>query len=146
MKKFIIGLVLVLILALIWFFYFKSTPTEKEALISTATVSIESVSDLNTDLTAAATLSGGKVVTWKTSDYPKDAGVNINLIRKTGDSPVTYVLVRTIAEDTPNDGEEKWTLNQGENTNDLYLEITCSTTYQFQNGCKISSGEPIKVN
>lgn len=145
MKKIIIGLVIVLLIVLA-FFYFKPTLIDKTPIDSTATVSIESVSDSNTDLTAAATLSGNKTVTWKTSDYPSDAGVNINLIRKIGESPATYTLVRTIAQNTPNDGKEQWTLEPKENTGDLYIEITCSTTYQFQKGCKISSTGPIKVN
>lgn len=145
MKKIIYTIVL---LAIIFggVFYFNSkrvsdiSKTEDET-----TISIQSVSDQNNDLTAAATLSNNKVVTWKTTGYPLDAGVNINLIRKTSDSPITYTLVRTIAQDTPNDGQEKWSLLEGEKSNDLYIEITCSNTYQYKQSCKISSGEPMKV-
>lgn len=146
MKKIIFGLALIVVVVLALFFYFKPAPIDNAPLDSTATVSIESVSNSNDDLTAAAALSGSKTVTWKTSGYPTDAGVNINLIRKTSDSPITYSLVRTIAQDTPNDGKEQWNLGAGENTGDLYIEITCSTTYQFQNGCQITSGGPIKLN
>lgn len=146
MKKVIFGLALILIVVLVFFFYFKPTPIDNAPIDSTATVSIESVSNSNDGLTAAAALSGSKIVTWKTSGYPTDAGVNINLIRKISDSPLTYSLVRTIAQDTPNDGKEQWTLGAEENTGDLYLEITCSTTYQFQNGCRITSDGPIKLN
>lgn len=95
--------------------------------------------------TAAAVFSNQKTITWQTNNYPQGVGVNINLLRKISDNPRTLVLVRRIATDTPNDNQENWIPQTGETSNDLYIEVTCSNTYQFKNGCSLS-GEPMKVN
>jgi hypothetical protein len=85
-----------------------------------------------------------KKVTWDTASYPRNAGVNINLIRKVSDNPTSYTLVRQIAVNTPNDGTESWTPNSNETDSDLYVEVNCGTNYAFSNGC--TSSTPIKVN
>lgn len=86
-----------------------------------------------------------KTIRWQTQNYPQGAGVNINLLRKTSESPVAWEFVRTIAVDTANDNQESWLPLPGENTGDVYIEVTCSNTYKFKGGCKLGGG-PIKVD
>jgi hypothetical protein len=94
---------------------------------------------------ASVVQSGVKTVKWQTSNYPLDAGVNINLLKKISDSPKSFVLVRPLAKDIVNDGEESWTPTFSENSSDIYIEVTCSNTYKFKTGCQFGS-DPIKVN
>lgn len=108
-----------------------------------SSVSVSSVSS-NKSLAAAVFLSSSKKVEWNTANYPVNVGVNINLLKKVNTSPVTYEFVRHIAKDTPNDGQEVWTPTSAEKNLDLYIEVTCSTTYTFTKGCQISR-DPIKV-
>jgi peptidoglycan hydrolase-like protein with peptidoglycan-binding domain len=89
--------------------------------------------------------SGNMTIRWQTTNYPALAGVNINLLRKVSSSPKSFAFVRTLAKDTVNDGEESWVPQSSENTNDLYVEVTCSNTYKFPSGCQFGS-DPIKVN
>lgn len=110
-----------------------------------ATISIKSVSSFDNGLAASVVLSNSKIIRWQTSNYPEGVGVNINLLRKVSDTPDTYKLIRTIAKDTPNDGQEKWIPRSGEDGDDIYIEATCSSTYQFNQGCTFF-GTPIKVN
>ena len=135
--------VLIVILGLAYIGYFSQTAKNnlgenEPAIIFAATIS-------NTGFqSATAGLSSQKTISWQTSGYPEGVGVNINLLRETSDSPKEFSLVRIIATDTPNDGQEIWTPQPNENDNDLYVEITCSKNYQFKQGCQ--SGMPIKVN
>ena len=108
-----------------------------------ATVSTLSIVDNISS--ASAVLAGTKTVNWQTANYPAGVGVNINLIRKISDSPKQFTLVRTLATDTPNDGQETWTPQEGESSDDLYVEVTCSNAHQFKLGCS-SLLDPIKVN
>jgi peptidoglycan hydrolase-like protein with peptidoglycan-binding domain len=110
----------------------------------TATISSVSVESSNSGA-ATALLSNEKIIKWRTSGYPAGVGVNINLIKKVSDSPKAYKLVRVIAVDTSNDGQENWTPTSTETGSDLYIEITCSSTYHFTQGCRVT-GDPIKVN
>ncbi len=141
-KNTYIVVILIIVLGIV-FWIFKS-PREQEPSSVPASVSTESVVNANGD-TASVVLSGAKIITWQTSGYPANAGVNINLLRKVSDSPRQFAVVRILATDTVNDGQETWTPQSGENTNDLYIEVTCSSTYQFAGGCSLST-EPIKVN
>lgn len=88
---------------------------------------------------ATAFLSNYKIVTWKTANYPQNIGVNINLLRKVSDSPQAFVLIRNIAHNTLNDGSETWIPESDEKSDNVYIEITCSNTYSFKNGCKLSN-------
>lgn len=139
----------ILVLGII-FWVFPSSKTEKiaEEEVARATVAVIAV---NSDKTLVKFPDTGgesgevKNINWQTSNYPVDAGVNINLVRKISDSPREFALVRTIETDTLNDGKESWVPQAGENLGDLYVEVTCSNDYQFKVGCSISS-EPIKIN
>ncbi|MHB1316368.1 MAG: peptidoglycan-binding domain-containing protein [Minisyncoccota bacterium] len=108
-----------------------------------SSVSVSSVTS-EKSLIASIFFSSAKKIQWKTSDYPAKVGVNINLLNRVSDSPVRYDVVRQIAKDTPNDGEETWIPTSSEKNLNLYVEVTCSTTYTFKEGCQISQ-TPIKV-
>jgi hypothetical protein len=86
-----------------------------------------------------------KEIKWQTNNYPVGVGVNINLLRKVSSNPDKFELVRQIAKDTPNDGYELWvkTAKDGDSSN-LYIEVTCSTTYKFEGECQFL-GKAIKV-
>jgi|SRR3989344_369802 len=84
-----------------------------------------------------------RMIEWATSNYPAEATVNINLIRKVGENPETFEFVKRIAENTPNDGQEIWNIDTDLNEGDFYIEVTCSDS-SSQNGCRVS-GQPIMV-
>ncbi len=107
-----------------------------------AKVSVKSVA--RSGNAASVILSNVKSVEWQTDSYPASVGVNINLLKKVSDSPVSYTLVRQIATDTANDGKEDWVSKAGEAGSDFYIEVTCSTSHTFSPGCNIS-GDPIKA-
>lgn len=107
-----------------------------------AEVNIESVTSEQSG--AAPILSSTKIIRWRTTNYPVDAGVNINLLRKVSDQPLSYTLVRVISTNTTDDGIETWIPRTGENTPDLYIEVACSSTYSFRSGCQFTSS-PIKI-
>lgn len=107
------------------------------------TISSVSITNTHSNL-ATVFLSNQKTLTWKTSDYPANVGVNINLLRMVSTSPKSYTLVRTLKKDTPNDGKEVWTPSKNETGDDMYIEITCSTDYTFKNGCQFT-GAPTQV-
>ena len=122
----------------------RAVANNKMAMVTTpAKVTIHSV--VNTGGLATAVLSNSKIVNWYSNNYPQSVGVNINLLRKTSDTPRSFTFIRTIAKDTSNDGQEIFFLGNGEMGDDIYIEVTCSGTYQFKNGCKFGA-EPIKVN
>ncbi|OGI94786.1 hypothetical protein A3A03_02640 [Candidatus Nomurabacteria bacterium RIFCSPLOWO2_01_FULL_40_18] len=140
-KNTYIALLIVVVLGIAFWAYNSSVKKEIPPSLG-ATVSIKSITDATSP--ASAVLAGAKNIEWQTANYPASTGVNINLIRKISDSPVKFNFVRALAVDTANDGRESWIPQTGENSDDLYVEVTCSTTYQFQAECSISSA-PIKV-
>lgn len=111
---------------------------------SVAIQAITSDDSLAGQSSAASVLAGSKKITWKTSDYPAGVGVNINLLRKTSDSPVIYELVRQLLKDSKNDGEEIWLPGINEKGSNYFIEVTCSSTYVFNKGCQMSPA-PMKV-
>ncbi len=95
-------------------------------------------------LLASIFSAGSRSIKWQTGNYPASAGVNINLLRKVSDSPVSYELVRQLANNTANDGEESWTPAAGEQGDNLYIEVTCSNASAFPNGCQLQ-GQALKA-
>ncbi len=104
-----------------------------------ASVSVQSVKN-NVSQTADLMLAGSSshTITWQTNGYPANVGVNVNLLRKTSDIPAMYTLIRQLASDAPNTGSFAWTPQQGESGSDVYIEVTCSTSHQFAQGCQVS--------
>jgi peptidoglycan hydrolase-like protein with peptidoglycan-binding domain len=94
--------------------------------------------------TASAVTSNSKTISWQTGNYPVDVGVDINLLRKVSSNPTSYALVEKIAKNVKNNGSFMWIPKSNQTGDDLYVEITCSTTYQFTAGCS-AMGTPIKA-
>lgn len=82
-----------------------------------------------------------QTITWTTENFPANALININLIKKVSDSPAGYQLVRQIAIDTENDGSFKWSPKRDEIGENLLIEIGCGNGEMFENGCKSSVDE-----
>lgn len=74
-------------------------------------------------------------ITWTTENFPAGASININLIKKVSDSPVSYELVRQIATNTENDGSFKWSPKRDELGENLQIEIGCGNPEKFTGGC-----------
>lgn len=74
-------------------------------------------------------------ITWTTENFPAGATININLIKKVSDSPVSYELVRQIANNTENDGSFKWSPKRDELGENLQIEIGCGNSEKFSGGC-----------
>jgi hypothetical protein len=74
-------------------------------------------------------------ILWSTENFPVDGLVNINLIKKTSDSPAEYEFVREILTNIPNSGSATWTPSRSDIGNDLMIEIGCSTATDYPNGC-----------
>lgn len=76
-------------------------------------------------LDAVSGIAGqSQTIAWSPSDFPADK-VTINLIRKTGDNPVSYELVRTIDAAAVNNGLATWTPSENEVGSDVFIEIGC---------------------
>ena len=95
------------------------------------------------DSSTSAVIKTGseQTVEWKTSDFPKEGKVNINLIRKASDSPVSYELIRQLSVSTDNDGSETWTPERSEIGENLLIEVTCAGSDDFQEGCATEAGD-----
>lgn len=121
MKKSIFVFALALSLGLAGAF-FASAAESKVILISThsdATVKTNSSQD----------------IIWTSENFPKDGLININLIKKTSDSPAEYTLVRALHTNIANTGMASWTPSRTEVGSDLMIEIGCSSTTEYVNGC-----------
>jgi hypothetical protein len=81
-----------------------------------------------------------QTIRWTSSDYPSKAGVNINLLRQVSSNPNKFEFVKTIKKDTPNDGQEVWTPAVGDNGNNLVIQVSCSSSFVFPDGCSSSNG------
>lgn len=136
----VLGVIIVLVIAFLAF-----SSSKKEVTPESGPATVSTLSIINETSPASAVLAGAKTINWQTANYPADAGVNINLIIKVSDSPREFALLRTLETNTPNDGQQSWIPQDGEKSDDLYVEVTCSSSYQFKEGCSLS-GEPIKVN
>jgi len=142
-KYIVLFVVIILVIALWAFSSYKSDKSIENTPTSPATVSMLSITNVTSP--SSAVLAGARDINWEAGNYPKNAGVNINLIRKVSDSPRQFTLVRVLASDVPNTGKYTWFTQSEDNSSDLYIEVTCSNTFQFTSGCSIST-EPIKVN
>jgi hypothetical protein len=84
---------------------------------------------LAADNTAAAGQTGARVISWQTANFPSNFQVTINLIKKVSDNPLSYEFVRTLAENTANDGSEPWVVSADEVGDAYYIEVVCGSTY-----------------
>lgn len=137
-NNYVVALVLLVIIVALGFIF--NSKTANNGVV--ATIGISSL--VNLDNVASVGSVGGKEISWSSTNYPEKTEVNINLIRKISDSPQTFELVSTIAKNTENDGSEVWFSYPKENTENLYLEVTCATTIIPQ-GCIVAS-LPLAIN
>ena len=76
-----------------------------------------------------------QTIKWTSSDYPAKAGVNINLLRQVSSNPNKFEFVKVIKKDAKNDGEEIWIPAIGDNGNNLVIQVSCSQSFAFPEGC-----------
>jgi len=68
-------------------------------------------------------------VRWITTNYiPKT--VTLNVIRKVGDNPARYELVRTVSNATSNDGSAVWVPAKIDMGSDVFVEVGCTFSSQ----------------
>lgn len=95
---------------------------------SVATINTVAGGTQNTAAVAQAVKVGEtKNITWQAADFPS-ANVKVNIIRKTGDNPASYELIRVISASTANTGSIAWTPSANELGSDVYVEIGCVNT------------------
>lgn len=81
-----------------------------------------------------------QTIRWTSSDYPIGTGVNINLLRQFSSNPDKFEFVKTIRKDTPNDSQEIWIPSVSDAGNNLVVQVSCSLSYVFPEGCLSSNG------
>ncbi|MDE1946547.1 MAG: hypothetical protein KGI23_01485 [Patescibacteria group bacterium] len=74
-----------------------------------------------------------QTIHWISSNYSMPT-VSVSLIRKIGDNPVRYKLVRVIATSTANDGSAVWVPAATDVGNNLSIEIGCAVSSQTCHG------------
>ena len=119
-KNYILGFVFVLL----------TIVTTKTVFAKTANVSI-------TYPPSGVSLEVGvpQTIKWASSDYPVKAGVNINLLRQVSSNPNRFDFVKIIKKDAKNDGEEIWIPAIGDSGNNLVIQVSCSQSFVFPEGC-----------
>jgi len=109
--------------------------TAQPTFAKTATVSTISPNSGDTMQVGVA-----QTIRWTSSNYPAGKGVNINLLRQISGNPNRFELVKTIKKDTPNDGNEVWTPSAGDTGNNLVIQVSCSSSVVFPDGCSSDGG------
>lgn len=109
--------------------------TAQLALAKTANVSVISPASGTAIQTGIS-----QTIRWTSSNYPAGVGVNINLLRQVSSNPSKFEFVKTIKKDTPNDGEEVWTPSASDVGNNLVIQVSCSSSSVFADGCSSSNG------
>ena len=94
--------------------------------IATASLNSASLAIAN-PITGTIDVGQTQSINW-TSDNYDSSNVRINLIRKVGENPNRYELVRTIALSTKNDGLAVWVPAPTDTGNDLSIEVGCVST------------------
>ena len=111
--------------------------------IATAQTAFAATANLNTiSPTSGTAIQVGvpQTIRWTSSNYPAGVGVNINLLRQVSTNPSRFEFVKTIKKDAANDGQEVWTPVVGDNGNNLVIQVSCSSSFVFVDGCKSSNG------
>ena len=95
--------------------------------VPAGTVSVVNEASHNTASAAESVMVGqSKLVSWNVKDYPS-ATVNVTIIHKISNSPLSYQPVRVIAN-VPNTGSISWTPTAPEIGNDMFVEVGCTAT------------------
>ena len=90
---------------------------------------------VSTHANATVKTNSSQDILWSSENFPKDGLININLIKKTSDSPAEYTLVRALHTNIANTGTATWTPTRSEIGSDLMIEIGCSSSTEYPNGC-----------
>ena len=109
--------------------------TAQTTFAKTATISAISPNSGDTMQVGVA-----QTIRWTSSNYPAGKGVNINLLRQISGNPNRFELVKTIKKDTPNGGNEVWTPSAGDTGNNLVIQVSCSSSVVFPDGCSSGGG------
>ncbi len=112
------------------------SPSEKPLSVTSDTSTPGASLTLVSPMSGTVEVGQKQTIRWVSSNY-KSPFVGINLIRKVGDNPARYDLVRVIAEKTANDGTATWvpapTTDVGEG---LAIELVC--VGDTPEGCRAS--------
>jgi len=81
-----------------------------------------------------------QTIRWTSSDYPVKNGVDINLLRQISVNPNKFEFVKTIKKDTKNDGQEIWIPAIGDDGKNLVIQVSCSQSNVFSDGCFSGNG------
>lgn len=81
-----------------------------------------------------------QTIRWMSSDYPTGTGVNINLLRQISTNPNKFEFVKVIKKDTKNDGEEIWIPAIGDGGKNFVIQVSCSQSSVFPEGCVSGNG------
>ena len=73
-----------------------------------------------------------QALVWNTSSVSSPK-VMVNIIKKVSSNPNTYELVRTVSENTSNDGSATWVPSTNDVNDNLLVEIGCTPT---ENECR----------
>jgi hypothetical protein len=95
------------------------------ALTSSATANTVAVGDL-------------QHIRWTSTNYGAPT-VAINIIRKVGDNPAKYELVRQVTASTKNDGDAVWVPALGDVGANTFIEVACTESAQ---SCTASPIDP----
>jgi len=95
------------------------------ALTSSATANTVAVGDL-------------QHIRWTSTNYGAPT-VAINIIRKVGDNPAKYELVRRVTASTKNDGDAVWVPAPGDVGSNTFIEVACVESAQ---SCTASPIQP----
>ncbi len=68
-------------------------------------------------------------VRWITTNYAAPT-VTLNIIRKVGDNPTRYELVRTVSAATLNDGSAVWVPAKVDMGSDVFVQVGCTLSAQ----------------
>jgi hypothetical protein len=83
-----------------------------------------------------ANMSGGAVevgdiqhVRWTSSNYAAPT-VSVDIIRKVGENPARYSLVRRVSAATKNDGDAVWVPSEKDAGTGIFVEVGCAPSAQ----------------
>ena len=112
-------------------------------VLATAQITFAKTATISTISPASGTViqvGVTQTIRWTSSNYPAGKGVNINLLRQISSNPSKFEFVKTIKKDTSNDGQEVWTPSLGDTGDNLVIQVSCSSSTVFTDGCSLGSG------
>lgn len=117
----IITFVIVIIVAITGVKFFRNTPN-----VTTSGIASITLNDLSANTIEVGDL---QKINWTAVNYAAPT-VSINIIRKVGDNPARYELVRTVAPATTNDGSAVWVPAKTDVGTNTFVEVGCTLTAQ----------------